>query len=50
MQLAVVLLVMPWLVLASRSPHYVWLRATGASLGLVAGLGWIAQRAIIECL
>lgn len=45
MQLGVVLVVMPWLTLASRHRSYTWLRAFGAGLGIVAGLGWIADRA-----
>jgi hypothetical protein len=45
MQLAVVLLVMPWLWIASRSPRYAWLRVPGAAFGVVASTGWIAERA-----
>jgi hypothetical protein len=46
MQLAVVLLVMPWLTLASQHKSYAWLRVIGASFGISAGLSWIAQRAL----
>jgi hypothetical protein len=45
MQLAIVLLVMPWLLLASRSPRYPWLRVPGAAFGIVASTGWILERA-----
>lgn len=45
MQLVIVLLVMPWLLLASRSPRYRWLRMTGAACGVIASTGWILERA-----
>jgi len=45
MQLGVVVLVMPWLLLASRSERYVWLRVPAAMGGMIAALGWIAERA-----
>lgn len=45
MQLGIVLLVMPWLLIASRSPRYAWLRVPGAAFGVVASAGWIAERA-----
>lgn len=46
MQLAVVALVMPWLMLASDSEHYRWIRTTGAAFGGLAASGWIAERAL----
>ena len=45
MQLAIVALVMPWLMLASRSAHYAWIRNTGAAFGGIAASGLIAARA-----
>jgi len=45
MQLVIVLLVMPWLLLASRSPRYTWLRVPGAGFGVLASTGWILERA-----
>jgi len=44
MQLFVVLLIIPWLVLLSRTPWYQYFRITGASLAGIAALGWIAER------
>lgn len=44
MQLAIVLLVMPWLLLASRSPGYAFIRVPGAAFGFVASAGWILER------
>lgn len=45
MQLFIVLLVMPWLILMSRSPAYPWFRRIMAILTAVAALAWMAERA-----
>jgi hypothetical protein len=45
MQLVVVLVVLPVLLFASRSPRYAWLRIAGAACGAVASIGWIGERA-----
>jgi hypothetical protein len=45
MQLAVVALIMPWLMLASRRPAHRLLRVAGATLGAVAAAGLITERA-----
>ena len=44
MQLFVVALVVPWLILLSRTPVYKWIRIAGASLAAVAAVAWIAER------
>jgi HupE / UreJ protein len=46
MQLGVVLLIMPWLVLLSRSEAYPALRIGGASFAAVAACGWLGERAL----
>jgi hypothetical protein len=46
MQLAVVLVLFPWLLLVSRSAHYARLRTSAAVCGGVAALGWLAERAL----
>lgn len=44
MQLFIILLVIPWLMLLSRTPAYRIARLTGAFLAIVAALAWIAER------
>jgi hypothetical protein len=46
MQLAVVLVLLPWLLLVSRSVHYPRLRSAAAVFGGVAAIGWLAERAL----
>ena len=46
MQLAIVLLVMPWLMLTAHHGSYHWLRNVGAIGGVIAGLAWIAERTV----
>ncbi|APR75470.1 putative membrane protein [Minicystis rosea] len=45
MQLAVVLVLLPWLLLVGRTVHYARLRNIAAVFGAIAALGWIAERA-----
>ncbi len=45
MQLGVVLLIMPWLVLLSRTEAYPHLRIGGAGFAAVAACGWLGERA-----
>ena len=44
MQLFVIFLIVPWLLLLSKTPLYRWIRITGALLAGIAALGWIIQR------
>ncbi|MBE7172630.1 MAG: HupE/UreJ family protein [Williamsia sp.] len=44
MQLFVILLIVPWLLLLSKTPVYRWIRITGALLAAIAALAWIIQR------
>lgn len=44
MQLFIILLVIPWLLLLSRTPSYAIVRLTGAFLAGIAALAWIAER------
>ena len=44
MQLLIIALVVPWLVILSRTPVYKWVRVTGASLAGIAAIAWILQR------
>ncbi|MFT3773958.1 MAG: HupE/UreJ family protein [Minicystis sp.] len=46
MQLAVVVLTIPWLLLLSRSAVYTPVRVAGAAFGAVAACGWVAERAL----
>jgi hypothetical protein len=46
MQLLIVVVTMPWLIVASRSDRYRYLRVAGASVGALAATGWIAERAL----
>jgi hypothetical protein len=45
MQLVVVLVALPVLLFASRSPRYAGLRIAGAACGAIASAGWIGERA-----
>ena len=45
MQLIVVAVTVPWLILLSRTNTYTPIRMAGATLGGLAALGWIAERA-----
>jgi hypothetical protein len=44
MQLAVIVCVMPWVLIASRTCGYTAFRLVGAGLGAVAALAWIGER------
>ncbi|MFD2937361.1 HupE/UreJ family protein [Spirosoma flavum] len=44
MQLLLIILVIPWLMLLSRTPAYPTVRLTGALLAIIAALAWIAER------
>lgn len=44
MQLFVIVLIIPWLILLSKTSLYKWVRITGALLAAVAALAWIAER------
>jgi len=44
MQLLVVLLIVPWLIILSKTCLYDSVRITGAALAAVAALGWILER------
>jgi hypothetical protein len=44
MQLLVIVAVIPWLILMSRSNFYSFCRITGAILAAVAAVGWILER------
>jgi hypothetical protein len=46
MQVAAIVLTMPWLLLLSRSGPYVWVRTCGAAFSGLAALGWTAERAL----
>jgi len=45
MQLIVVVSVLPWLLLLSRSRFYAPVRVAGAIFGGAAAVGWIGERA-----
>jgi HupE/UreJ protein len=44
MQLAVVAMIIPWLILSSRTPVYAAVRILGATFGALASFGWIVER------
>lgn len=44
MQLLVIAMIVPWLILLSKTPAYKWFRITGAGLAAIAALAWIVQR------
>ncbi len=44
MQLLVIIMIVPWLILLSKTAVYKWVRITGAMLAAFAALGWIAER------
>ncbi|KAI9463099.1 hypothetical protein F5148DRAFT_1286230 [Russula earlei] len=44
MQLCIIALIIPWLILLSKTPYYSWFRVTGALLAAMAALAWIAER------
>ena len=44
MQLFIIVLVIPWLMLLSRTPAYSMVRLTGALLASIAALAWIVER------
>lgn len=46
MQLAVVVLTIPWLILLARTQFYSPVRIGGAIFGALASLGWIAERGL----
>ncbi|RTQ53739.1 HupE/UreJ family protein [Hymenobacter gummosus] len=44
MQLLVVGLTVPWLLLLARTPHYWWVRISGAALAGLAAAAWLTER------
>lgn len=44
MQLLIIAMVIPWLILMSKTPFYNWFRICGALLAAVAALAWIVER------
>lgn len=44
MQLFVIALIVPWLILLSKTPAYKWVRIPGAVLAGIAATAWIIQR------
>ena len=44
MQLFIIALIVPWLILLSKTPFYKWFRIVFATLAAVAALAWIAER------
>ncbi|MFT3990930.1 MAG: HupE/UreJ family protein [Luteolibacter sp.] len=46
MQLFIMACLIPWLMIASRSSAYSWLRITGAVFAAAASIGWIVNRSI----
>ena len=44
MQLIVIVIVIPWLIILSRSSFYSFFRITGAILAVIAASGWILER------
>ncbi|NOT62322.1 MAG: hypothetical protein HOP19_19110 [Acidobacteria bacterium] len=44
MQLFIIAMTMPWLILLSLTPSYVWVRMSCAFLAAIAALGWLAER------
>jgi len=44
MQLFIILLIVPWLILLSRTPAYKWIRRVGAGLAAIAAVAWIVER------
>jgi hypothetical protein len=44
MQLFVVAIVMPWLIILSRSAAYTWIRITGSVFAGVAAMAWMTER------
>ena len=44
MQLFVLLLIVPWLLILSQYPIYKWIRIVGATLSIIAAIGWLIER------
>jgi hypothetical protein len=44
MQLLVIAMIIPWLMLLSKTAVYKWVQITGAGLAGIAALAWIIQR------
>ncbi len=44
MQLFVVALIVPWLIILSKTPAYKWVRIIGATIAAIAALAWVAER------
>lgn len=44
MQLFVIAIVVPWLMLLSKTSVYKWVRISGAALAGIAAMGWIVER------
>ena len=44
MQLLLIVLIIPWLMLLSRTTAYPIVRLTGALLAIIAAVAWIAER------
>lgn len=44
MQLFVIAIILPWLILLSKTPFYTWFRLSAAILAAIAALGWVVER------
>lgn len=44
MQLVIVICIIPWLILLSKTPYYVFFRSIGSILVSLAAFGWIVER------
>jgi hypothetical protein len=44
MQLFVIAMIIPWLILVSKTPAYKWIRLPGAGMAAIAALAWITER------
>jgi HupE / UreJ protein len=44
MQLFLIAMIVPWLILLSKTPAYKWFRIIGAALAAIAAVAWIGQR------
>lgn len=44
MQLFIIAIIVPWLILLSKTPYYKWIKNVLAVLAAVAALAWIAER------
>ena len=44
MQLFIVMIIIPWLIMLSKTSTYTWFRIAGAVLAAIAAMAWIAER------